>query len=1014
MNQEQQEKLRHLAGIIRKMPVKDARWILTDLESDVQFNRDFLKYLAKHSFQPNELFELLSAEEFKSLFSKVPVSALQKFINENPEKIKLFEAALGKTKVSDILAKKLSAGEGDNFPEVILDELCRQVSQGKVSYNGISLYLNPPECRPVSPAKKSGKCFFAVLNPLVREGEGLKIMIAAPEYSGQVLRMSLQSTGPRYFSKESWFTNLYIGSGGMYIGEVFPDRMPGPVTVWLEIPGSGEVCRTVCFTGAKSLFTFDIHDIQSNYDSFEVAGKFIYRGKRPSGDSVRVIAYCSRCGSPVGTGSFPVNEDSVKMKFSVDDHIRSHQYDYTLHMFHGENQCISFINIFEENVKEALFEELPERTCGDEIKFDLKAGEGEMLFYHISDSKEEDRRTRQTVQRGNLSLLGPAEKNFNRKTSPLEISFCAGELVMLSDPMQGPEVRTVWHYDPEKGYVYNPYKWENISDLYISFYRRTEAGVIEPMASYVSKLKREPCLYLYLPDHIGKGEELELEAGYFTDRVSKLICRNGTVQEKEVQGKGIFSFHYKYGQETELQLFSGMSEIRKKIEIPEQKFRIISFSYLPPETKVTNNGTVFSLYKSPEKLSEIIFQDFLLNYPWGCGEQTAAKLVGFSNMLMKVLPVSADHFLVQKIKSGVKALEAYKNETGFYSIFPGGTADEKTTTYIYNNLKLLFPNRPKLEPLFPELWKSIDLMKKKISKEDEGDGRSEVPALLNTHDEKSILKSLKTSVIFEKGKLKNKSVTPYQTLASKAFAASNLLLEKSKNEIEVLAGTEKKIKEIDSEGIRGIAESIGLLDKKKQEIIIKKTVNLPNAMDVLLPAGEIVFLEGSFPSTIEQMSFLVFLDTLKTKLSEYSFVKNGKSFSPETEEDYKDITVKSNYTFAKKTVTLGQTPAPHSSVPEISFSSLSFEKGGILRLNIKRKHPTEIYHLICPGMFEPVYCSEFHLPGHSRILVSPMYKGTEIHLRTVRKGKGKFFLLAEDMYETNRVYMKELENIEVK
>ena len=283
MNQEQQEKLRHLAGIIRKMPVKDARWILTDLESDVQFNREFLKYLAKHSFQPNELFELLSPEEFKSLFSKVPLPALQKWISENPEKKSIFEAALGKTKVSDILAKKLSAGEGDNYSELILEELCRQVSQGKVSYNGISLYLNPPECRPASPAKKSGNCFFAVLNPLVRDGEGLKIMIAAPEYSGQMLRMSLQSTGPRYFSKESWFINLYIGSGGTYIGEVFPDRMPGPVTVWLEIPGSGEVCRTVYFTGAKSLYTFDVKSIQSNYDSFEVSGRLVFRGKSPGG-----------------------------------------------------------------------------------------------------------------------------------------------------------------------------------------------------------------------------------------------------------------------------------------------------------------------------------------------------------------------------------------------------------------------------------------------------------------------------------------------------------------------------------------------------------------------------------------------------------------------------------------------------------------------------------------------------------------------------------------------------------
>ncbi|HNF27198.1 MAG TPA: hypothetical protein PKV80_22180, partial [Leptospiraceae bacterium] len=902
MNQEQQEKLRHLAGIIRRMPVKDARWILTDLESDLQFNREFLKYLAKHSFQPNELFDLLSPEEFKSLFSKVPVPELQKLMSENPEKKNLFETALGKTKVSDILSKKLSAGEEDNYSEVILEELCRQVSQGKVPYNGISLYLNPPECRPASPAKKSGNCFFAVLNPAVREGDGLKIMIAAPEYSGQVLRISLQSSGPRYFSKESWFINLPIGSGGIYIGEVFPDRIPGPVTVWLEIPGSGEVCRTVYFTGAKSLYTFDVKEIQSNYDSFEVSGNLIFRGKKPAADSVRAIAYCSRCGSPVGTGNFPVKEDSVKMKFAVDDHIRSHKHDYALHLFYGESQCISVMNIFEENAQEAAFEELPERTCGEEIKFDLKADEGEMLFYHISDTKEEDRRTRQILQRGNLALSGAADKNFNRKASPLEISFSAGELAMLSDPMQGPEIRMVWSYDPERGHIYKPYKWENISDLYISFYRRTEAGRIQPMASYVSRLKKEPCLYLYLPDHIGKGEELELEAGYFTDRLSKLICRNGTVQEKEIQGKGIYTFHYKYGQETEIQLFSGASEIRKKVEIPEQKFKIVSFSYLPPETKVSDNGTVFSLYKSPSQLSDVILQEFLLKYPWGCGEQTAAKLVGFSNLLLKVIPVSADHFLVQKIKSGIKALEAYRNESGFYSIFPGAPADEKTTTYIYNNLKLLFPHRAVLEPLLPELWKSIDQMKSKISKAEEGEGRSEIPGPLNTHNEKSILKALKTSVIFEKGKLKNKSFSAYQTLASKVFAASNLLLEKSKNEIEVLAGTEKKVKEIHSDGIRGIAESIGLLDKKKQEITVSKTVRLSDPMDLLLSAGEIVFLEGSFPSTIEQMSFLVFLDTLKTKMNEYHFLKNGKSFSPEEGDEYKDIIIKSSYTFAKKTV----------------------------------------------------------------------------------------------------------------
>ena len=140
-----------------------------------------------------------------------------------------------------------------------------------------------------------------------------------------------------------------------------------------------------------------------------------------------------------------------------------------------------------------------------------------------------------------------------------------------------------------------------------------------------------------------------------------------------------------------------------------------SISYIPPGTTLQNNGTIYSLYSSPETLFNKIMEYYVIDYPWGCGEQTAAKLAGLGIMLAKSLPVESSHFLVKKIQGGIIALEKYKSENNFYGVFSKETASTNSTQVIYNNLRLLLPYRNKIDKLVPELWKMIDQMKETIS-----------------------------------------------------------------------------------------------------------------------------------------------------------------------------------------------------------------------------------------------------------------------------------------------------------
>jgi hypothetical protein len=403
-----------------------------------------------------------------------------------------------------------------------------------------------------------------------------------------------------------------------------------------------------------------------------------------------------------------------------------------------------------------------------------------------------------------------------------------------------------------------------------------------------------------------------------------------------------------------------------------------------------------------------------MNYPWGCGEQTAAKIAGFGLLLLKCLPADKTHFLVKKIKIGISALEKYKNDNGFYSIFSGVAGDVNTTTLIFNNLKILAKSRNRLEALLPELWKIFDDMKKKIADNPylEQNGRSET-LTVNAFDEKSIAEIFAISVAEKDGKLINYSKT-FQSLASKSFYALTMLAEKDKDSLDIFAGKEKKEIKYSSEGFRGILEKWNILKQPTKKTIKTLTRSLSPASKYLLPASEISYNAESVPSTIDLSSMLYFLDKVNNK-SNYEYSPNGNFFTPESNSYVPTgkITVQSDYTFVEKKEILMPNDAPFSFGQLLTISKKNLAKGDLLPIKYKLNSPSGIIHVILPAILEAVKNSDFSFDSNNNFRISHHFENNEFLLRTVRKGKGKIRLLIEDMYNTSQVYYLESDIIEV-
>ena len=343
------KRLTHLAQMIQNMEPVQAKLILSDLENDIKFSRKAIHFLGRKLLTPSVIFDELANDELAYILKPLEMKTLNRIIKDlNENNKRRCAEILGKVRFKDALYSERCDALSSTIDKLI-QGLSKGVSAGKIAYNGIALFLVTPPCRPPGKRLPKKKCvFFQTLNPIVSPGEGIRIVIYAPNHPNILARVSLQSTGKRFFDKNAWFSPVKLDDSGFFLGDIFPKEEPGPATVWLEIPEGGEVCRTVLFAQpARAVFTPDLISIVDKLGTNKRKSiTFQLNGiEETKNDRVRVILYCSRCGVPISSGYVQLDNFRGCFEFIDPCGENAHYHDYYLHIVAGKHQSGIIINI---------------------------------------------------------------------------------------------------------------------------------------------------------------------------------------------------------------------------------------------------------------------------------------------------------------------------------------------------------------------------------------------------------------------------------------------------------------------------------------------------------------------------------------------------------------------------------------------------------------------------------------------------------------------------------------------
>lgn len=202
------------------------------------------------------------------------------------------------------------------------------------------------------------------------------------------------------------------------------------------------------------------------------------------------------------------------------------------------------------------------------------------------------------------------------------------------------------------------------------------------------------------PSASGKGDEIYGEIRYNTGGIDKkgtlkLAIPGNTITE-EVQGEGSLEFMITEPGEFAAEIRTGDSGdrvVKNILPLSRGKHSISRLQFLHDGETIA--GDSIEVYPS---LSLVINDcvDSLMGYPFGCAEQTAAKLYGLSIIYSYALKGRIDRKpedIAGLIKSGLNRLPMFFHPAGMFSLWEDGIPTDDITVKVITNL-LPFRNLP--------------------------------------------------------------------------------------------------------------------------------------------------------------------------------------------------------------------------------------------------------------------------------------------------------------------------------
>ena len=217
------------------------------------------------------------------------------------------------------------------------------------------------------------------------------------------------------------------------------------------------------------------------------------------------------------------------------------------------------------------------------------------------------------------------------------------------------------------------------------------------------ELYQKEYLFLDFPRYIGRNDEIEGRIKYIAPKKSELIIQNGKVNNFKVAGKGRQNLKLNSMHRYNVSL-SAITENIEKLELNrppklecfwENSSRIIKrqrISFLRKnETYIAKDN--FSLFRNVEAFSNEIICKGLLEYPWGCGEQTSSKIFGLVALYHSRNYTSYNYTkekILARLEAGLNRMKLFEIAPGYYSLWINGNPAADATRVIYRNLSIFY------------------------------------------------------------------------------------------------------------------------------------------------------------------------------------------------------------------------------------------------------------------------------------------------------------------------------------
>lgn len=336
MAEENNERLDELIKILRKMPYQEARWILADMEKDIQFDKNALNTILNGLFDLRMLFKDFTESGLQEILPAVPDEGLAYIIKKDAGYQTDVKRVVGKERFLKL--EKCEPAQENIAKGYIMDAMHTALSEKRISYHSILLLLQTVPCTKRNYLQKEQISLqFRVLNQMYKPGDMLDVLLFSKELAGQKGQLfTLRADS----GKEVQRTDFRFDKSGFYFKQLY-SGIDALGFVGLSVTGRGDALHPLlAVSDTQALFTPVLNSYLYKNHIYQLKFSLQFRNnKRPGQENkIRYLVYCLHCGFPLFISSADIQGDEIEIRFPAADTEPEHSGDYYLHFFYDEHQ----------------------------------------------------------------------------------------------------------------------------------------------------------------------------------------------------------------------------------------------------------------------------------------------------------------------------------------------------------------------------------------------------------------------------------------------------------------------------------------------------------------------------------------------------------------------------------------------------------------------------------------------------------------------------------------------------